>query len=327
MDLLIVEALDAETIDRLRERFSVRMAPELAGDPAELHRALVDARALIASPSVAIDAAMLSRAPRLRAIGRIGAGLENIDMNACAHARVEVVRSSSCTAQAEAEFALCALLTMLRRVPAVGSDGAAAGRELGGRTVGLVGLTPASRTMARMLGSFGAGVVGYDPAVHRTDGVWERWNVAPMPLRELLERSDAVSVQLTYFSRYRGLLNEHLLRHCKPDQVLLSLGHSGLFDLGALAEALESGRIAAAWFDSLEPGMVRRGQPLAGLQNLQVTPRIASTTLESRRRCTRAVVRRIDQILNGRPAPVLDDGFTQGSSGGPVDRSDAPQWR
>ncbi len=326
MDLLIVETLEADLIEKLRERYTVRLAPELANNPAALQKSIGDVRAMIVPASVAIDGVLLAQAPRLRVIGRVTAGIENIDLNACAEARVEVVRSESCTAQAEAEFALCAMLTMLRRVPVAGPDGASAGREMGGRTVGLVGLTPASRTLARMLGSFGAGVVGYDPAVHRSDDVWERWNIAPVPLRELLERSDAVSVQLAYFSRYRGLLGERLLRHCKPDQVLLNLGHSGLFDVEALADALEGGRVAAAWFDSLDPGLLRRGQPLAGFANLQVTPRVASTTLESRRRCARAVLRRIDQYLQSVSARDRG-GFSRGPTVDPAGRPDGPQWR
>ncbi len=326
MDLLILETLEGDIVEALRARYSIRIAPELAQQSASLHRALESVRALVAPASVAIDAALLSHAPRLRAVGRITAGVENIDADACARAGVEVVRSENCTAQADAEFSLCALLTMLRRVPVMGSDGVPIGRELGGRTVGLIGLTPAARTMSRLLASFGAGVVGYDPAVHRDDGVWMRWNVEPTPLRELLERSDAVSVQLGFFSRYRGLLGERLLQHCKHEQVLLNLGHSALFDAEALAGALASGRIAAAWFDSLEPGMLRRGQPLAGFENLQVTPRIASTTLESRRRCARAVTRRIDRILRG-DAGSGGEPFTRFRSADPTGPSDAPRWR
>lgn len=326
MDLLILETLESDVVEELRERYSIRIAPELAQNSASLRRALAPVRALIVPASVSIDGVLLAHAPRLRAVGRITAGVENIDIDACALAGVEVVRSENCTAQAEAEFALCAMLTMLRRVPVADSDGIAIGRELGGRTVGLIGLTPAARTMARMLGSFGAGVVGYDPAVHRDDRVWARWNVQPMPLRELLERSDAVSVQLGFFSRYRGFLGERLLQHCKHEQVLLNLGHSALFDAEALAGALESGRIAAAWFDSVEPGLLRRGQPLAGFENLQVTPRIASTTLESRRRCARAVARRIDRILSNESGGG-GAAFTRFRPTDPIGPPDAPQWR
>ena len=302
MDLLIIEPLEAEVMEWLSARYQLRYAPDLASDPRTFRQALYNVRALIVPPSVTIDSQALHYAPVLRAIGRVSAGAENIDLEACARARVEVVRSLTATAEAEAEFMIGALLSMLRRVPVVGSDGMLVGRELGGATVGLVGMAPAARSMAQMLSGFRSNVVGYDPSMHASDTTWQRWQVRPLGLRELLEHSDAVCVQLNYFSRYHGLLGERFLPFCKQNQVIVSIGHSGLFDEAALARALDSGRVAAAWLDSLEPGTLDEGRPLFGVENLQITPRVASTTRESRLRSSWAVVRRIDELLNGAPS-------------------------
>ena len=297
MDLLIVEAIEEDVVRWLDARHSVRYEPALAQDPRTFRQALYNVRALVLPPSIAIDAQALHYAPVLRAVGRVSAGAENIDLDACARAGVEVVRSATATAQAEAEFVIGALLSLLRRVPVVGSDGMLVGRELGATTVGLVGMSPAARSMAQLLGAFGARVNGYDPSLHSSDSVWERWRVKPLGLRELLESSDAVCVQLSYFSRYHGLLGERFLPFSKPNQVIVSIAHSGLFDEAALADAMGSGRISAAWFDSLEPGALDEGRPLAGIDTLQVTPRVASTTRESRLRSAWAVARRLDEIL------------------------------
>ncbi|HJV62750.1 MAG TPA: NAD(P)-dependent oxidoreductase [Albitalea sp.] len=302
MDLLIVEPLEDEVTQWLAARHSVRYAPELANDPRAFRQALYNVRALVIPPSVALDVQVLHYAPVLRVVGRVSAGAENIDLDACARAGVEVVRSATATAQAEAEFMIGALLSLLRRVPVVGSDGMLVGRELGACTVGLVGMAPAARSMAQLLAAFGSKVVGYDPSLHASDSVWERWKVRPLGLRELLEASDAVCVQLHYFTRYHGLLGERFLPFCKPDQVIVSIAHSGLFDEHALAHALTSGRVAAAWLDSLEPGALDEGRPLAGMNSLQITPRVASTTRESRLRSAWAVVKRIDELLGLTPA-------------------------
>jgi D-3-phosphoglycerate dehydrogenase len=302
MDLLIVEPLESEVMQWLEARHAVRFAPELALEPRAFRQALYNVRAMIVPPSVAIDAQALHYAPVLRAVGRISAGAENIDLDACARSGVEVVRSLTASAQAEAEFMIGALLSMLRRVPVIGSDGMLVGRELGAATVGLVGMPPAARSMSQILGVFGSKVVGYDPSLHASDGVWERWRVKPLGLRELLEQSDAVCVMLSYFSRYHGLLGERFLPFCKPNQVIVSVAHSALFDEAALAEALASGRVAAAWLDSLEPGVLDSGRPLAGIGTLQITPRVASTTRESRLRSAWAVAKRIDELLTGAPS-------------------------
>ncbi len=163
------------------------------------------------------------------------------------------------------------------------------------------GLPAAARPLAELLQAFGAKVQGYDPAVHASDGLWERWKIVPRSLRDLVEQSDVLCVLLNYYTRYKGLIGERVLPDCKPDQVLVSLTHSSVFDDAALADALESGRMAAAWFDSLEPGMMDFGQPLRRVRNLQVTPRVSGTTRESRIRGAWAVVRRIDEILAASP--------------------------
>lgn len=302
MDVLIVEPLDAEVLEWLGERHAVRYAPHLATEPYEFRRGLFQVRSMIIPPSVALDAQALSAAPMLRAVGRLSAGAENIDLEACARAGIEVVRPTTAAAAAEAEFVIGALLQMLRRVPVLSDEGLLVGRELGAARVGLVGMAPAAKPLAQLLTAFGAQVCGYDPALHASDPLWSRWNVAPMGLGELFERCDAVCVLLTYFSRYRGLVGERFLRMAKPNQVLVSLAHSSLFDEQALAEALSGGRLAAAWFDSMEPGMLDPGRPLRHLDTLQVTPRVASTTLESRARSAWSVARRIDELLGGRPS-------------------------
>ncbi len=302
MDLLIVEPLEDEVMQWLAARHPLSYAPELALDPRAFRQSLYNVRAAIVPPSVPIDAQTLHYAPLLRAIGRVSAGAENIDADACARGGVEVVRSANATAQAEAEFMLGALLSLLRRVPVQGADGLRVGRELGSATVGLIGMPPAARAMAQMLGGFGSKLVGYDPALHASDSLWTRWRVAPLGLRELLETADAVCIQLSYFSRYHGLLGDRFLPHCKPNQVIVCLTQSGIFDETALATAMRSGRIAAAWLDSMEPGALEEGRPLAGIDSLQITPRVASTTRESRLRSAWGVARRIDELLSRAPS-------------------------
>jgi phosphoglycerate dehydrogenase-like enzyme len=303
MDILIVEPLEPEVMQWLGERHAVRYAPELARDPRALRQSLFNVRALIIPPSVALDSQVLNFAPVLRAVGRLSSGAENIDVEACGRAGVEVVRSVTASAVAEAEFMIGALLALLRRVPVVNAEGLLVGRELGGATIGLIGMVPAARSLAQLLAAFGSRVVGYDPSVHASDNVWSRWRVEPLPLRDLMEQSDGVCVQLAYFTRYQGLIGERFLPFCKPNQVVVSVAHSSLFDEAALADVLATGRMAAAWFDSMEPGAVDPGRPLHDIDTLQITPRVAATTRESRIRSAWAVARRIDELLTANLAP------------------------
>ncbi|HEU4458134.1 MAG TPA: NAD(P)-dependent oxidoreductase [Methylibium sp.] len=299
MDLLIVEPIETEVLQWLQARYHVLHAPELAAQPQALRENLAIARAAILPTALRVDAGMIDAAPMLRAIGRIEPGFDNVDLEACAQASIEVVRGSAATAPAEAEFMIGALIALMRP----GFDGAevGVGRELASATVGLIGLAPAARSLSAMLSGFGSRLVGYDPSVHASDLLWGRWRIEAISLRELLETADAVCLQLPYYSRYQGLLGERYLPMCKPGQVVLATSHSALFDETALAEALKSGRLASAWLDSVEPGLFDPGRPLHGVPNLHASSRLAGYTQESRVRSVWTVAQRLHEILHETP--------------------------
>ena len=181
MDVLIVEPLDAEVLHWLGERHAVRYAPHLASEPYEFRRSLFqrardDHSALggagRAGGGQRTDAAR--RGPAVQPAPRTSTS------KPAARAGIEVVRPTTASAAAEAEFVIGALLQMLRRVPVLSDDGLLVGRELGSMRVGLVGMAPAARPLAQLLGAFGARVVGYDPALHARDPLWQRWGVEPL---------------------------------------------------------------------------------------------------------------------------------------------------
>lgn len=310
MHVLIVEAIDREVVAWLSARHPVRYAPELARDPAGYQRALGEAHAVVVPPGMSFGSAALAAAPWLRAVARVAPGAEGLDLDACAQARVEVVRPVLATAAAEAEFIIGAVLKLLRRLPEHGR--LREGRELGSSTVGLVGMSPTARSLSQMLVGFGCSVTGYDPSLHANDGVWARWRVKPLPLRDLMSQADVVCVQLQYYTRYKGLLGERLLPHCKSNQVIVSVSPSAVFDDVALARALDHGVIAAAWLDHPEPGLTEPGRPLHGVRRLCTSPQLATQTRESRQRSAWSVVKRLDELLAApettvAPAPKAAD--------------------
>lgn len=314
MDLLIVEPLEAEVLQWLDARHELFYAPRLATERDALHEALADVRAAFLPPRVAVTAATLAQAPRLRAIGRVVGGPENIDLGACTRAGIEIVRSQDATAPAEAEFMLGALLALLR--PSPEDHGRVAGRELGGATVGLVGLSPGARTLARLLQGIGSRLVGYDPGLHANDGMWSRCGVQPVGLRDLFEQADAVCVTLSFYSRYQGLIGERCFELSKPGQVLVSVASGGLFDEDALARSLRGGRLAAAWLDNLAAGALEEGHPLHDAPGLLVTPRLSAYTREARMRSAWTVARRVDEILRLAPRGPRRSGLpAQGTMG------------
>ncbi len=303
MDVLIVEPVPHEVQQWLAARHAVRLVPELAHEPMAFRVALAPVRAVILPPSVTLDASALWHAPNLLVVGRVSAGAENIDLDACGRAGVEIARAASASAVAEAEFVIGALLAMKRRMPVLTDEGLLVGRELGGSQVGIVGATPATEPLSRLLKAFGARVAGYDPGLHADDPSWARAGVRPMALHDLVRECDALCVLLSHHRRFEGLFGQRLLASARHNQVIVSLAHSAIFDEQALAQALREGPLAAAWLDSLEPGALDPGRPLRHIDTLQVTPCVASTTREARLRAAWVVAERIDAVLRLRVSP------------------------
>jgi D-3-phosphoglycerate dehydrogenase len=148
-----------------------------------------------------------------------------------------------------------------------------------------------------MLDALGARLIGYDPAVHSNAATWQRLRIQPVSLQELMEQSDAVSVQVLYASRYQGFLDGRALAHCRPGQLWVGITRSDLFDADALAAALADGRIEAAVLDGAEPGFAARGTALHDQRNLYLTPRLGSATRESGMRASWYVAQRLHESL------------------------------
>lgn len=296
MQLLIVEKLEKDVLDWLASRYSTRFAPELAADARGLRLALHDVEAVVLPSSIKVDSAWLLQAPRLKALGRVSEAADIQERVACEHAGVNWVGSTLSGSRAQAEFMLAAMLSLLRKVPVTNVDGQWMGRELGGSTVGLLGLSRASKPLAQWLASMGAQVVGWDPELPAQDAVWSRWGITHLTQQALLQQADALCIQ---WSAAQGLcLNDALMRFCKRHQVWVSTAPAAVLPVAALTKALGSGMIAAAWLDGVsdESGDAAWSL-LAALPQVQITQQVAPQTVDAWQRAGWEVARRLDQLL------------------------------
>jgi len=326
VDILLLERLVPEALTWLESRHAVEFRPELAADPTALRKALYKAEAVVVPRKVVVTREFLDFAPRLRAIARLHVGNDNTDLEACRERRVRVIQASTANVRSNAEYLLGSLLLLMRRnigAALIGDRHAdiRLGRELNGSMVGILGLGPAAHALAMMLSSLGARLVGYDPAVHHTAPIWQRLQIQPVSLAELMSQSDAVSVQVMYASRYQHFINNKVLAHCKPGQLWVGISRSSLFDPHALNAALTDGRIEACMLDGAEAGFASRDTPLHARDNLFITPRIGSHTRESRLRSSWYVVHRVHETLTN-PRPSSYDSVPS-STGGELEMAGA----
>lgn len=336
MEILLLERLVPEALAWLESRHSVEYRPELAADPAALRKAVYKAEAVVLPRKVPVTREFLDFAPRLRAVARMHVGTDNTDLEACRDRQIRVIQASTATVRSNAEYLLASLLLLYRR--GIGSaligDRHAdirLGREINGSVVGILGLAPAAHALALMLTSLGARLIGYDPAVHHTAPIWQRLGVQPVSLSDLMSRSDGVSVQVMYASRYQGFINDKVLAHCKPGQLWAGISRSALFEPHAFAQALTDGRIEACMLDGAEAGFASRGTPLHERENLFLTPRIGSHTREARLRSSWYVAHRVHEALSATRMSTLDSLTSapmelEPAGGGSSRTSDSPQF-
>ncbi|MDN2566774.1 hydroxyacid dehydrogenase [Aquibium sp. A9E412] len=300
-DIVIPEFMDEAAVAALARRFDVRYDPDLVDDPAALAAAAAEARALIVRNRTQVRGALLDGAARLACVGRLGVGLDNIDTQACAARGIAVYPATGANDQSVAEYVVTAALMLLRGAY-LARDAVAAGawprqrligREIAGKTLGLVGFGAIARQVAWRGAALGMQVVAHDPHLKATDPAWEM--ARNVSLDGLLEVADVVSLHVPLTEGTRHMIDGARLAAMKPGAVLVNAARGGVVDDDALARALREGRLGGAALDvfEAEPLSAEAGGAFAGLDNCVLTPHIAGVTEESNGRVSRLIAERV----------------------------------
>jgi (S)-sulfolactate dehydrogenase len=306
--ILISEFMDAPAVERLAARFDVDYRPKLVDDAAALEAALPSADAWIVRNRTPVRGRLLEAATRLRVVGRLGVGLDNIDVQACEARRIAVIPATGANAESVAEYVVTAALVLLRgayfstKAVEAGTwprQMLSQGREAAGKRLGLVGFGGIGRLTARKAASLGMRVAGHDPQVPEADPSWREFGTEPMALDMLLRECDVVSLHVPLTDATRGLLGPGRLALMKHDAVLVNTARGGIVDEAALAAMLREGRLGGAALDVFEDEPLAAGSPLAGAPRLLLTPHIAGVTLESNERVSALIADRVAAALDG----------------------------
>ncbi|ARP85939.1 hydroxyacid dehydrogenase [Bordetella genomosp. 9] len=306
MHIVISEFMDAAAADRLRRDFDVRYEPDLVDRRADLLRALAQADALIVRNRTRVDAEVLAAGRALKAVGRLGVGLDNIDVAACRERGIAVLPATGANARAVAEYVVTSVLVLTRGVfhgsaqVAEGGWPRAAmsnGHEIDGRTLGVVGFGGIGRLTARLARGLDMRVVAYDPMLAEDDPVWAETGVTPLALAMLLAQSDAVTLHIPLTENTRNLFDASRIAAMKDGAVLVNTARGGIVDEAALAQALRAGKLAGAAIDVFGEEPLPAGSPLAGAPNLILTPHIAGLSEEANTRVSDMVAQRVAETL------------------------------
>jgi glyoxylate reductase len=300
--VFVTRQLPGGALDRLAAQHDVEVWPERQPPPRdELLKRAPELEGLLSLLTDRVDAELMDAAPNLRAISNYAVGVDNVDVEAATARGIPVGNTPDVLTESTADLALALMLAIARRLAegeafvragrwATWEPALMLGRDLHGATVGIVGYGRIGRAVGRRLEGFGCEIL----TTARSGGV---------PLTELLERSDFVTLHTPLTPQTRGLIDADALHRMKPTAYLVNTARGPIVDTNALAHALQGGEIAGAALDVTDPEPLPGDQPLLEAPNLLVVPHVGSATRATRAKMADMAVDNLLAGLAGEPMP------------------------
>jgi D-3-phosphoglycerate dehydrogenase len=286
MHIVIADQLPTSAVELLRSVPGWTIDSRTGRSAAELGTALADADALVVRSATKVTAALLTAAPRLRAIARAGTGVDNVDVKAATERGIVVMNAPGANSISVAELAVALMLALSRVIPAadasmkqgVWEKKKLTGAELRGKTLGIVGLGRIGQEVGSRARAFGMNLVAHDPFI--SEQIAATLGIQLRTLDELCAESDYITLHLPSTPETRHLFNAERLARCKAGVRIVNTARGELIDESALADAIEARQVAGAGLDvfETEPPVDWR---LAKLPQVIATPHIAASTVEA----------------------------------------------
>lgn len=304
--VLIADPIAPEGIEILKTVAEVDVKTGLSKD--ELAAIIGDYDALAVRSETKVTAEIIARATKLKIIGRAGVGVDNIDVEAATNRGILVVNSPEGNTLAAAELTVAMLLALARNI-APADQALRAGKwdrkkymgsEVYGKTVGVIGLGKIGREVVSRLQAFGMSVLGYDPFLKPEQA--EALGITLADLDTLYQESDYITVHVPKTKETTGMISADKIALMKPTVRLINVARGGILDEAAVAEAVQSGRIAGAAIDVYTTEPAPADNPLLGVANILTTPHLGASTEEAQVNVALDIAEQIVEVLNGKPA-------------------------
>jgi len=305
--ILVADPIAQDGIDILSRAAEVDVRTGLSPD--ELIAAIGSYDALVVRSETRVTPEVFAAAKKLRAVGRAGVGVDNIDLNAATERGVIVVNAPLGNTISAAEHAIALMLALARHVPEADASlrGGAwqrskfVGVELRGKKLGVVGLGQVGSEVARRGKGLDMHVIAHDPFVSPERAQMLGVDLAES-LDELLEQSDFVSLHTVLTAQTKHLIGEAQLAKMKPSARLINTARGDLIDMEALVRAVEGGRIAGAALDVFPKEPPDMAERVLHHERIIVTPHLGASTAEAQERVAVDVAHQVVAILRGEPA-------------------------
>jgi (S)-sulfolactate dehydrogenase len=313
--IVIPEFMDERAVAGLRTRHEVLYDPKLVDDAPRLLKEAGACEAFIVRNRTQVRGELLKAllaGQRIKVIGRLGVGLDNIDVAGCEAAGLPVIPATGANALSVAEYVVGTAMLLLRG--AYQSTAAVTagqwpraplsnGREIAGKTLGLVGFGSIGQLTAKLAHSLGMQVVAFDAMMDEDHPAYAAAGARNAGLVEVITMSDVVSLHVPLVDSTRGLFDAARIGSMKKGAVLINTARGGIVDEVALAAALKSGHLGGAAIDVFGTEPLPNSPHFEGCPNLVLTPHIAGVTAEANERVSFLIAEKVGELLAGGSKP------------------------
>jgi len=301
--ILITEFMEQESVDIISDAFDVIYDPTLHENLESLSSQIAAVDAVIVRNKTQLTEALLLKAKKLTFVGRLGVGLDNIDTKFCSNNNIFVQPATGMNADSVAEYVIACSLSLLKNIP-ISHNGTVSGqwprtsiksRELGGKTLGLLGFGVIGKKVSRLAQVFGANVIAYDPFVSLSDA--DSLGVTLTTQDELFRLSDVISIHLPLTDETRDLMNLSSFNKMKKSPIVINSSRGSIVNEEDLLKAYNENLINGFALDvyNSEPIKEKLYKEITSSMNCILTPHTSGVTAESNVRVSQFIA---DKVIN-----------------------------
>ena len=304
--VLITEFMEQDSVDTIAQKFEVTYNPNLSENIEELASQIGFFDAIIVRNKTQLNESLLVTTNKLRFIGRLGVGLDNIDTNYCENNNIVVQPATGMNAHSVAEYVINCSLSLLKNIP-ITHQGTVSGkwprttiksRELQGKTMGLLGFGVIGKKVSILAQAFGSRIVAYDPYILQSDA--DEYSVSLVTQSELFECSDIISIHLPLTGETKNLLDYNSFCEMKNKPIIINSSRGSIVNQKDLIKAYKDNLISGFALDVYESEPVKEKfySKISNTMNCILTPHTSGVTVESNARVSQFIAEKVIHFLS-----------------------------
>ncbi len=304
--ILITEFINQNSLDNLKKKFDVKYEEKLCENKLELEKIIKEYDGLIVRNKTQVNSDILKNASKLKFIGRLGVGLDNIDTEYCKNKDIHVQPATGMNADSVAEYVVSSSMSLIKKIP-IFHSGTIKGEwprttikstEINQKNLGIIGFGTIGKKVAEYSSKNGLKILAYDPYIKEIND--KEIDAKLSGLNEIYEKSDIITIHLPLTDETKNMINKSSFSQMKNNPIIINTSRGGIINESDLINAyheniisgfaldvFENEPIESEFYNKIKPGM-----------NCILTPHISGVTTESNIRVSNFIVKKITDFFN-----------------------------